>query len=51
MCYGLLFYAECQERHEIYMARNGTKVPIKWTAPKAALSGQSTVKSDIWPFG
>ncbi|VUZ48119.1 unnamed protein product [Hymenolepis diminuta] len=33
------------------MTQNDTKLPAKWTAPKAALSGQSTVKSDIWPFG
>lgn len=40
-----------EERYETYKAQNGTKLPIKWTAHKAALSGQFTVKSDDWSFG
>ncbi|VUZ48089.1 unnamed protein product [Hymenolepis diminuta] len=33
------------------MTQNGTNLPIKWTTPKAALSGQINVNSDIWLFG
>ncbi|VDD84258.1 unnamed protein product [Mesocestoides corti] len=40
-----------EDRYETYVAQNGTKLPIKWTAPEAALSGRFTVKSDVWSFG
>ena len=34
-----------------YNARQGTKFPIKWTAPEAANYGRFTIKSDVWSFG
>ncbi|XP_064219602.1 tyrosine-protein kinase Fgr isoform X1 [Aotus nancymaae] len=34
-----------------YNPRQGTKFPIKWTAPEAALFGRFTIKSDVWSFG
>ena len=34
-----------------YSAREGTKFPIKWTAPEAALFNQFTIKSDVWSYG
>ncbi|CAF1331256.1 unnamed protein product [Didymodactylos carnosus] len=35
----------------IYDAKEGTKFPIKWTAPEAALYNTFTIKSDVWSFG
>ncbi|XP_025732026.1 tyrosine-protein kinase HCK isoform X1 [Callorhinus ursinus] len=34
-----------------YMAREGAKFPIKWTAPEAINFGSFTIKSDVWSFG
>jgi len=35
----------------MYEAREGTKFPIKWTAPEAALYNRFTIKSDVWSYG
>ncbi|XP_056418982.1 tyrosine-protein kinase Blk isoform X2 [Hyla sarda] len=34
-----------------YIAKEGTKFPIKWTAPEAINFGVFTIKSDVWSFG
>uniref|UniRef100_A0A8D2KUI5 Tyrosine-protein kinase n=2 Tax=Varanus komodoensis TaxID=61221 RepID=A0A8D2KUI5_VARKO len=34
-----------------YLAREGAKFPIKWTAPEAINYGIFTIKSDVWSFG
>ncbi|XP_056008706.1 tyrosine-protein kinase Yes-like isoform X2 [Ostrea edulis] len=34
-----------------YKTMDGTKFPIKWTAPEAVLYGRFTIKSDVWSFG
>jgi fyn-related kinase len=34
-----------------YIAHEGAKFPIKWTAPEAALFHKFTIKSDVWSFG
>ena len=38
-------------KEDIYNPREGTKFPIKWTAPEAALVNQYTIKSDVWSYG
>ncbi|MFH4978873.1 hypothetical protein AB6A40_005582 [Gnathostoma spinigerum] len=35
----------------VYMAKKGTKFPVLWTAPEAALHRMFTTKSDVWSFG
>uniref|UniRef100_A0A4W5NDM4 non-specific protein-tyrosine kinase n=1 Tax=Hucho hucho TaxID=62062 RepID=A0A4W5NDM4_9TELE len=32
-------------------SKEGTKFPVKWTAPEAIHSGKFTIKSDVWSFG
>ncbi|XP_077414599.1 tyrosine-protein kinase Lyn [Vanacampus margaritifer] len=34
-----------------YTAKEGTKFPIKWTAPEAINYSSFTIKSDMWSFG
>ena len=36
---------------DIYEAPTGSKFPIKWTAPEAALYNRFTIRSDVWSFG
>ena len=38
-------------KEDIYNPREGTKFPIKWTAPEAALYNRYTIKSDVWSYG
>lgn len=35
----------------VYTASRSTKIPVRWTAPEAALYQRFSVKSDVWSFG
>ena len=37
-------------KEEIYNAQGGEKLPIRWTAPEAALYNRFSIKSDVWSF-
>jgi tyrosine-protein kinase Src len=34
-----------------YCPRQGSRFPVKWTAPEAILYGKFAVKSDVWSYG
>ncbi|XP_062323431.1 tyrosine-protein kinase SRK2 [Osmerus eperlanus] len=40
-----------QSDENVYEASEGTKFPVKWTAPEAIHGNKFTIKSDIWSFG
>lgn len=35
----------------VYTASRSTKIPVRWTAPEAAIYQRFSVKSDVWSFG
>ncbi|XP_059396727.1 tyrosine-protein kinase SRK3-like [Carassius carassius] len=38
-------------KDSVYTASKTTKIPVRWTAPEAALYQRFSVKSDVWSFG
>ncbi|XP_028997373.1 tyrosine-protein kinase SRK2 [Betta splendens] len=40
-----------KENDNVYEAKEGTKFPVKWTAPEAIHDNKFTIKSDVWSFG
>ncbi|CAG5950500.1 unnamed protein product [Menidia menidia] len=40
-----------QKNDNVYEAKEGTKFPVKWTAPEAIHNNKFTIKSDVWSFG
>lgn len=47
MIYKMFFFQD----DNVYQAREGTKFPVKWTAPEAIHDNKFTIKSDVWSFG
>ncbi|KAI2651680.1 Tyrosine-protein kinase FRK [Labeo rohita] len=39
------------ENENVYEAKEGTKFPVKWTAPEAINENKFSIKSDVWSFG
>ncbi|XP_057678516.1 tyrosine-protein kinase SRK2 [Corythoichthys intestinalis] len=39
------------QNENVYEAKEGTKFPVKWTAPEAIRTNIFTIKSDVWSFG
>ncbi|XP_012709553.2 tyrosine-protein kinase SRK2 [Fundulus heteroclitus] len=40
-----------KENENVYEAKEGSKFPVKWTAPEAINDNKFTIKSDVWSFG
>ncbi|XP_068432660.1 tyrosine-protein kinase FRK [Clinocottus analis] len=40
-----------KENENVYEAKEGTKFPVKWTAPEAIHGNKFSIKSDVWSFG
>ncbi|KAJ4934015.1 hypothetical protein JOQ06_006823 [Pogonophryne albipinna] len=38
-------------KDSVYTASRNTKIPVRWTAPEAAIYQRFSVKSDVWSFG
>lgn len=49
MYYILKYFVGVQD--SVYTASRNTKIPVRWTAPEAALYQRFSVKSDVWSFG
>lgn len=40
-----------KESENVYEAKEGSKFPVKWTAPEGIHENRFTIKSDVWSFG
>lgn len=48
---GPLSFCVQKENENVYEAKEGTKFPVKWTAPEAIHENRFSIKSDVWSFG
>ena len=39
------------EEENYYVVKQGTKIPVKWTAPEAILYKKYSTASDVWSYG
>ncbi|XP_018599325.1 tyrosine-protein kinase SRK2 [Scleropages formosus] len=39
------------DNENVYEAKEGSKFPVKWTAPEAINANKFSIKSDVWSFG
>lgn len=46
-----VYFCLQKENENVYEAREGTKFPVKWTAPEAIHENRFSIKSDVWSFG
>uniref|UniRef100_A0A4W6F479 Protein kinase domain-containing protein n=1 Tax=Lates calcarifer TaxID=8187 RepID=A0A4W6F479_LATCA len=49
--FGLLTLYVLPHQDSVYTASRSTKIPVRWTAPEAAIYQKFSVKSDVWSFG
>ncbi|XP_051952245.1 tyrosine-protein kinase SRK2 [Xyrauchen texanus] len=49
--FGLARVFQKDTGENVYEAKEGTKFPVKWTAPEAMHENKFTIKSDVWSFG
>ena len=45
------YLRRCRLQEDEYLAQEGARFPIKWTAPEALRFNKFTTKSDVWSFG
>ncbi|KAI5094481.1 tyrosine-protein kinase FRK, partial [Silurus meridionalis] len=48
---GVYVYDDDDDEEPVYEVKQGTKLPVKWTAPEALHDNKFTIKSDVWSFG
>lgn len=51
IAYCILTFSLLAPQDSVYTASRNTKIPVRWTAPEAAIYQKFSVKSDVWSFG
>lgn len=49
--FGLARVFKKDNEDNVYEAKEGSKFPVKWSAPEAINENKFTIKSDVWSFG
>lgn len=50
-CWNIEVFCRLSLQDSVYTASRNTKIPVRWTAPEAAIYQRFSVKSDVWSFG